>query len=312
MALFGGKVALVTGGGSGIGRATAIAFARAGAKVVVAGRRAKEGEETVSLVRESGGEGLFVRTDVSREADVRAMVAHAVEAFGRLDYAFNNAGVEQNIGPLAGQTEEAFDEVMSTNVKGVWLSMKYEIPQMPKHGGAVVNNASVAGVVGFPGAPLYSASKHAVVGLTRSVALEYARLGVRVNAVCPGVVETEMVGRVFGGDDSLREHMMAMHPMHRFGTPEEVAEASSTSVPAGRGSSRDTRWCSTAATSLRKGDEAHGKPIHEALPRGGRRFRAEVLRRHPAGAGRRPRAQGGDAPPLGRRLTAPRGLREDR
>ncbi len=166
MATFTEKVALVTGGSAGIGRATAIAFAREGAKVVVASRRTKEGEETVQLVRQAGSDGFFIKTDVAKAADVRAMVEKTIATYGRLDCAFNNAGVvEKTPGPLVEQTEETFDQIVSVNVKGVWLSMKYEIPEMLKRGGgAIVNMSSVAGVIGFPGIGIYIASKHAVIG----------------------------------------------------------------------------------------------------------------------------------------------------
>jgi NAD(P)-dependent dehydrogenase (short-subunit alcohol dehydrogenase family) len=224
--MFTGKVALVTGGGSGIGRATAVAFAREGADVVVAGRRQEEGEETVRQVRQAGGDCRFVRADVSREADVRALVDRAVEAFGRLDFAFNNAGVEQVPGPLTEQTEETFDRIIDTNVKGVWLSMKYEVAQMLKNGGgAIVNTSSVGGVIAVPGAPIYVASKHAVLGLTKAVALEYARSGIRVNAVSPAAIETDMFERAFADNPQLRANVMAAHPIGRAGKPEEVASA---------------------------------------------------------------------------------------
>ncbi len=180
MALFTGKVALVTGGSSGIGRATAIAFARKGASVVVASRRSEEGEETVKLVKEAGSDGLFVKTDVTQATDVEAMVEQTIRSYGRLDYAFNNAGIEQAPSPLVEQTEETFDQIIDINVKGVWLSMKYQIPQMLKNGGgAIVNMSSILGLVGAAGVPIYVASKHAVVGLTKAVALEYAKQGIR-------------------------------------------------------------------------------------------------------------------------------------
>ncbi|MGH7792614.1 MAG: SDR family NAD(P)-dependent oxidoreductase, partial [Thermodesulfobacteriota bacterium] len=194
MSSFEGKVALVTGGTSGIGRATAVSFAREGARVVVTGRREKEGAETIQLVKDAGGEGFFIKTDVSKEADVRMMVEKIMKAYGRLDYAFNNAGIDQSPGPLVEQAEETFDQIMNINVKGVWLSMKYEIPRMLNNGGgAIVNMASVGGLIGFPGVPIYIASKHAVLGLTKSVALEYAKSGIRINAVSPAAIETDMV-----------------------------------------------------------------------------------------------------------------------
>ena len=227
MAAFTGKVAIVTGGSSGIGRATAIAFAREGAKVVVASRRIKEGEETVQLVKKAGSDGFFIKTDVAKAADIKAMVEKTVATYGRLDYAFNNAGViEQTPGPLVEQSEETFGRIMDINVKGVWLSMKYEIPEMLKRGGgAIVNMSSVAGVVGFPGLGIYVASKHAVVGLTKAAAVEYSKSGVRVNAVNPAAIETDMLGHVVGDNAEARAQMAAAHPIGRTGRPEEIADA---------------------------------------------------------------------------------------
>lgn len=227
MAAFTGKVAIVTGGSSGIGRASAIAFAREGAKVVVASRRIKEGEETVQLVKKAGSDGFFIKTDVAKAADIKAMVEKTVATYGRLDYAFNNAGViEQTPGPLVEQSEETFGRIMDINVKGVWLSMKYEIPEMLKRGGgAIVNMSSVAGVVGFPGLGIYIASKHAVVGLTKAAAVEYSKSGVRVNAVNPAAIETDMLGHVVGDNAEARAQMAAAHPIGRTGRPEEIADA---------------------------------------------------------------------------------------
>jgi NAD(P)-dependent dehydrogenase (short-subunit alcohol dehydrogenase family) len=204
-----------------------VAFAREGAKVVVASRRVEEGEETVHLIRQAGSDGLFIKTDVAKAADVRTMVEKTVATYGRLDYAFNNAGVvEPKPGPLVEQTEEAFDQIVNVNVKGVWLSMKYEIPEMLKHGGgAIVNMSSVAGMVGFPGVGIYVASKHAVIGLTKTAALEYSKSGVRVNAVNPAAIETDMLAHVTGGNAEAMAQMGAMHPIGRIGKPEEVADA---------------------------------------------------------------------------------------
>jgi NAD(P)-dependent dehydrogenase (short-subunit alcohol dehydrogenase family) len=226
MGIFEGKVALITGGTSGIGRVTAEAFAREGAKIVVSGRREREGQETVDIIKKAGGEAIFVKTDIAKEQDVRAMVEKTVATYGHLDYAFNNAGIEQLPTPLVEQGEETFDQIIDVNVKGVWLSMKYEIPEMLKNGGgAIVNTSSVAGLIGFPGIPIYIASKHAVLGLTKSVALEYAKLGIRVNAVSPAAIETDMVDRFVGRDGDARQQLSDMHPVGRMGRPEEIADA---------------------------------------------------------------------------------------
>jgi NAD(P)-dependent dehydrogenase (short-subunit alcohol dehydrogenase family) len=220
------KVAIVTGGNSGIGRATAIAIAKEGAKVTIAGRRVKEGEETVRLIKEAGSEGIFVKTDVANENDVRSLVERTVETYGRLDYAFNNAGIEQTMAPLTEQTVEEFDQIININVRGVWLSMKYEIPVMLKSGGgAIVNNSSVAGIMGFPQMAIYIASKHAVLGLTKSAALEYAKSGIRINSIAPGGVNTDMVERLTEDDKQWRETLTSMHPIGRLSNPEEIANA---------------------------------------------------------------------------------------
>jgi NAD(P)-dependent dehydrogenase (short-subunit alcohol dehydrogenase family) len=221
-----GKVALVTGGGSGIGRATALAFAREGAKVVVADVVAEGGEETVRLIKAAGGEAIFVKADVATAAEVEALVKKAVDTYGRLDCAFNNAGIEGEIGQTADCTEENWDRVVDIDLKGVWLCMKYEIPQMLKQGsGAIVNTASVAGLVGFQGIPAYVAAKHGVNGLTKTAALEYAKSGIRVNAVCPGVIHTPMVERAFKANPQMAESATAIEPVGRLGKPEEIAEA---------------------------------------------------------------------------------------
>jgi NAD(P)-dependent dehydrogenase (short-subunit alcohol dehydrogenase family) len=226
MKQFEGKVALVTGGGSGIGRATAVAFAREGAQVVIGNRNVERGEETVSMIRTAGWTASFQRTDVLVAADIEALVKHAVNEYGGLDLAFNNAGVEGEVGPLAEQTESNYDAVMDINVKGVWLSMKYEIPPMlERGGGAIVNCSSVAGVIGFPGIGIYSASKHAVIGLTKAAALEYSAQGIRVNAVNPAVIDTEMVDRLAEGMNVKKDDLTTFHPIGRLGRVEEVAEA---------------------------------------------------------------------------------------
>ena len=221
-----GKVAIVTGGTSGIGRDTAVLFAKAGAKVVVAGRREAEGGETIDLIRAAGGDGLFVTTDVSRAADVRALVEKTVEKFGRLDVAFNNAGIEGSWSPIAEQSEEDWDSTIDINLKGVWLCLKYEIQQMLKQGGggAIVNMASVAGFIGSAGAAAYCASKHGVMALTKSAALETARNGIRVNVVCPAVIETPMGERLWGAPEA-KKFALGLHPIGRFGRPEEIADA---------------------------------------------------------------------------------------
>jgi NAD(P)-dependent dehydrogenase (short-subunit alcohol dehydrogenase family) len=217
------KVAIVTGGSSGIGRATAIALGKEGVKIAIAARRAKEGEETVRLVKEAGSDGIFVNTDVSNEDDVKSLVEKIIKTYGRLDYAFNNAGIEEMMTPLIDQTSDIFDQIMNVNVKSVWLCMKYEIPEMIRNGGgAIVNMSSVAGVMGFPQMPIYIASKHAVLGLTKSAALEYAKSGIRINAVAPGGVETDMAKRV-GGDHQFLETLTSMHPIGRIANPEEIA-----------------------------------------------------------------------------------------
>ena len=219
------KVAIVTGGSSGIGRVTAIALAKRGVKITVAARRVKEGEETVRLVEEAGSEGIFVKTDVANEDDIRSLVERSAKSYRRLDYAFNNAGIEEIMTPFTDQKSEIFDQIMNINVKGVWLSMKYEIPEMIKSGGgAIVNNSLVAGIIGFPQMPIYIASKHAVLGLTKSVAIEFAKSGIRINAIAPGGVVTDMAKRVFG-DNQLLETLTLMHPIGRIADPEEIANA---------------------------------------------------------------------------------------
>lgn len=221
-----GKVGIVTGGTSGIGRDAAVLFAKAGAKVVIAGRREAEGKETMDLVRGAGGDGLFVKTDVSRAAEVQALVQKTVQKFGRLDVAFNNAGIEGSMTPIAEQSEDDWDRTIDINLKGIWLCLKYEIQQMLKQGGggAIVNMASVAGLIGSAGLATYCASKHGVMGLTKAAALETARSGIRINAVCPAVIETPMGERLFG-DPEIGKWVLGLHPIGRIGKPMEVAEA---------------------------------------------------------------------------------------
>jgi NAD(P)-dependent dehydrogenase (short-subunit alcohol dehydrogenase family) len=221
-----GKVALVTGGTSGIRRETSILFARKGARVVVAGRREIEGKETIDLIRRAGGEGIFVRADVSRASEVKALVEKTVAAYGGLDYAFNNAGIEGHWVPIVEQTEDEWDQTIDINLKGTWLCLKYEIRQMLQQGrgGVIVNNASISGFIGSYGSATYAASKHGVLGLTKAAALEVARNGIRVNAVCPAAVETPMADRLFGAPE-VRKKVLGFYPIARFGKPIEVAEA---------------------------------------------------------------------------------------
>lgn len=221
-----GKVAIITGGTSGIGRDTAVLFARNGAKVVIAGRREAEGNATLSQVRHAGGEGIFVKADVSKAADVQALINKTVEKYGRVDTAFNNAGIEGNWKPLIDLTEQEWDEVIDINLKGVWLCLKYQIQQMLKQGGGgtIVNMSSVAGLMGTPSAAPYGASKHGVLALTKTAALEFAKKQIRVNAVCPAVIETPMGDRLFGAPE-IADQIKASHPLGRIGQPMEIAEA---------------------------------------------------------------------------------------
>ena len=222
-----GKAAVVTGAGSGIGRATALACAREGAKIIVADIVVEGGEETVSMIKSAGGEATFVPVNVTQAAEVEAMVAAAVSAYGRIDCAHNNAGIEGVFATTADYPEADWDRVMAVNLKGVWLCMKYEIPQMVQQGGgAIVNTASLAGLVGAKRMPAYVASKHGVAGLTKTAALEYAKSGIRINAVCPGIIHTSMVDRMFlSRRPDLEDRLAAVEPMGRLGKPEEVAEA---------------------------------------------------------------------------------------
>ena len=221
-----GKVAIVTGGASGIGRATAFAFAREGSAVVVSDVTEKDGEQTAVDIRQSGGQAMFIRADVSCMADVEALVSSAVDRYGRLDCACNNAGIEGAVAPTAECTEENWNRVIEINLKGSWLCMKCEIPQMFRQGGgAIVNMASVAGLVGFRELPAYCASKGGVVQLTKTAALEYATDGIRINCICPGGIHTPMLDRIEAVGPQMKEALLAMHPIGRIGTPEEVAEA---------------------------------------------------------------------------------------
>ena len=219
------KVALVTGAGSGIGRAAARIFAREGAKVAAADVNRASAEETVGMIREEGGEAFGLRADVSKAAEVESMVDAVVETYGRLDCAFNNAGIEGALASTADYTEVDWAPVIAVNLTGVWLCMKYEIPRLLETGGgAIVNTSSAAGLLGAPRMPAYVASKHGVVGLTKTAALEYAKSGVRVNAVCPGVIDTSMVGRLKERRPRMFEKIVRGEPIGRIGRPEEIAE----------------------------------------------------------------------------------------
>jgi NAD(P)-dependent dehydrogenase (short-subunit alcohol dehydrogenase family) len=222
---FKGKVALVTGGAGGIGRAAALAFGRAGAKVVVADLSA-EGQATAAMILEAGGTAVFMQINVTLAREVEALIDATVSTFGRLDCAFNNAGIEEEHLPLAEGDEATFDRIMDVNVKGVWLCMKYEIAQMLRQGaGAIVNTASVAGLVGAPTQAAYAASKHAVVGMTKTAAAEYGRAGIRINSVCPGVINTKMLARALEREPEREEKLRRVHPIGRFGQVDEVANA---------------------------------------------------------------------------------------
>src|SRR5947199_797300 len=225
--LLDGKSALITGGGGGIGRATALAFAREGARVAIADVSAEAARETVAQVNASGGQAISLSGDVTRDADVRAMIEGVVGAYGRLDCAFNNAGiagwqVDAADRKTAEWSEEAFDRMIAVNLKGVWLCMRYELPQMQAQGGgAIVNTGSIAGLAGLPTSSAYVAAKHGVIGLTKTAALKYADAKIRVNAVCPGFIQTQMT------EDTMRrrgETILAQIPFRRMGQPGEVAE----------------------------------------------------------------------------------------
>ncbi len=223
---FTGKVALVTGGGSGIGRATALKFALEGASVVIGNRNEKAGQETVNLIQQAGGKASFYQTDVTKLENVQNLIKYTVDTYGGLDAAFNNAGVDDPQVMTLDQTEATFDLVMNVNVKGVWYSMKSEIEHMLANGGgAIVNTSSIAGISGYPGHAPYTASKHAVMGLTKTAALEYAKQGIRINAVCPGAVETSLLNNLTQGDSATIEYIKSLHPIGRLGKPQEIADA---------------------------------------------------------------------------------------
>ncbi|MBD2033985.1 SDR family oxidoreductase [Leptolyngbya sp. FACHB-321] len=224
---YSGKVAFVTGAASGIGRATALAFAREGASVVVADVSEPSNQETARLIEELGGQALAVKCDVTRAEDVKAALDQTIEAFGRLDFAFNNAGIEpKQAAPVAEYEEEEWNRIIDIDLRGVFLCMKHEIPLILKQGrGAIVNTSSGAGIIGIKGSPAYTAAKHGVIGLTKAAALDYASQNIRVNAVCPGYIDTPMMGRFTGGTDEGRAQVIAEEPVGRMGTPEEIAAA---------------------------------------------------------------------------------------
>lgn len=222
--IFEKKVAVITGGSFGIGRATALAFAQRGADIAIADWI--EHKETEEAIKKEGAKVLFLKCDVSSSSDVKAFIEKVIATFGRIDFAFNNAGVEGNNALIHECTEENWDKTIGINLRGVWLCMKHEIPHMLRQGkGAIVNCASVAGLIGFPGLPAYVVSKHGIVGLTKNAGLEYAKLGIRVNAVCPGVIKTDMIDRVTGKNKEVEKQYESMEPVGRMGKPEEVAEA---------------------------------------------------------------------------------------
>ena len=224
---FRGKVAFVTGAGGGIGRATAMAFAREGASMVVADISEKDNQETARMVEEQGGRALAISCDVMRADEIKAALDSAIDAFGRLDFAFNNAGIEpRKPAPTADYDLDEWDRIIGIDLRGVFLSMKYEIPLMLKQGsGAIVNTSSGAGVIGIKGSPAYTAAKHGVIGLTRAAALDYAAQNIRVNAICPGYIDTPMMDRFTGGTAEGRAKVISEEPIGRMGRPEEIANA---------------------------------------------------------------------------------------
>ncbi|UKA55255.1 SDR family oxidoreductase [Arthrobacter sp. FW305-BF8] len=221
---FSGKVAMVTGGGSGMGRSTALAFAAAGARTVVVDLSEESARATVDLIKEQGGEAIALRCDVTRSEDLKAALEETVATYGRLDVAFNNAGLEHGLIATAEISDAEFDRIVNVSLKGVFLSMKHQIPLMLANGGgAIVNNSSAAGLVGFKGQAAYTAAKHGMVGLTKSAALDYAPENVRINAICPGIVDTPMMDRVTGGTSDGRAAVITMEPIGRMGRPEEIS-----------------------------------------------------------------------------------------
>lgn len=228
MGQFDNKVALVTGGSSGIGRATALTFAQGGAQVIIADMDENGADETLKAIQELGGDALYIHTDVSDDNSVQSMIKNAVATYGKLDIGVNNAGIEGVLTPTTDYPVDMFQKVIAVNLTGVWLCMKYEIPYLLKTSGVMVNTASVAGLVGAPNASAYSAAKHGVVGLTKTAALEYARQGVRINAVCPAFIETPMVMErqlSASTNQEAYDRLVRAHPMRRLGKPQEIADA---------------------------------------------------------------------------------------
>lgn len=221
---FNGKVAIVTGGSTGIGQATALKFAAEGASVVIADINIDQGRLNAEQINRNNGQAIFVPTDVSDPTQVSNLIDKTVATYGKLDFAFNNAGIEGVMASTVDCTEENWNRTIDINLKGVWLCMKYEIPAMLKQGGVIVNMASVAGLVGFAGLPAYSASKGGVIQLTKTAALEFSKLGIRINAVCPGAIQTSMIERIESTDEAIKDVLTNAHPIGRIGKPEEVAD----------------------------------------------------------------------------------------
>lgn len=219
-----GKVAIVTGASSGIGKATALLFAQEGAKVVVADVTDELGKETVKAIKEKGGEAIFVHVDVSKAVEVKNLIEETVQKYGKLDIMFNNAGIEGENIDTANYPEDVFDKVVAVNLKGVWLGIKYAVPELLKSGGgSIINTTSVAGLVGFPGLGPYNATKGGIIQLTKTAALEYAKQNIRVNCIAPGVIKTPMVDRVLRDQPEAEKSFLQMEPVGRFGQPEEIA-----------------------------------------------------------------------------------------